>query len=223
MKNQRGGFALGFVVGLLVGLAVALAVALYVTNAKVPLLSKGQSRTPEQDAAEAERNKTWDLNAALAGKPPVRPVAPAAPSAPASDTAIVPRTPGPVLPPPPESGKPTAAAKNVETPKSTRDAAAILNGSDPGETKTAAAAADPFIYFVQVGAYSKPEDAEQQRAKLALAGLRATVTEREQNGRTVHRVRLGPFDKRDEAEAQTDRAKAIDPDASLVRVDRSKQ
>ena len=227
MKNQRGGFALGFVVGLLVGLAVALAVALYVTNAKVPLLSKGQSRTPEQDAAEVERNKTWDPNAALAGKPPVRPVAPAAPSAPASDTAIVPRTPGPVLPPPVETAKPTppsaAASRNVETPKSTRDAAAILNGTDPGEAKTAAAGSDPFIYFVQVGAYSKAEDAEQQRAKLALAGLRATVTEREQNGRTVHRVRLGPFDKRDEAEAQTDRAKAIDPDAALVRVDRTKQ
>jgi cell division protein FtsN len=223
MKNQRGGFALGFVVGLLVGLAVALAVALYVTNAKVPLLSKGQSRTPEQDAAEVERNKTWDPNAALAGKPPVRAVAPVAPSAPASDTAIVPRTSGPVLPPPPETARASAPARNVETPKSTRDAAAILNGGDPGEVKTASAGADPFIYFVQVGAYSKSEDAEQQRAKLALAGLRATVTEREQNGRTVHRVRLGPFDKRDEAEAQTDRAKAIDPDAALVRVDRSKQ
>ena len=223
LKNQRGGFALGFVVGLLVGLAVALAVALYVTNAKVPLLSKGQQRTPEQDAAEAERNRTWDPNAALAGKPPVRPVAPAAPAAPASDTAIVPRTPGPVLPPPPETARASAATRNVETPRSTRDAAAILNGSDPGEAKTAAAGADPFIYFVQVGAYSKPEDAEQQRARLALAGLRATVTEREQNGRTVHRVRLGPFDKRDEAEAQTDRAKVIDPDASLVRVERSKQ
>jgi cell division protein FtsN len=223
LKNQRGGFALGFVVGLLMGLAVALAVALYVTNAKVPLLSKGQQRTPEQDAAEAERNKTWDPNAALAGKPPVRAVAPVAPAAPASDTAVVPRTAGPVLPPPPEAARPSAATRNVETPKSTRDAAAILNGNDPGETKTAAAGADPFIYFVQVGAYSKPEDAEQQRARLALAGLRATVTERDQNGRTVHRVRLGPFDKRDEAEAQTDRAKAIDPDASLVRVDRSKQ
>ena len=223
LKNQRGGFALGFVVGLLFGLAVALAVALYVTNAKVPLLSKGQQRTPEQDAAEAERNKTWDPNAALAGKPPVRQVAPAAPSAPASDTAIVPRTPGPVLPPPPEAARPSAAARNVETPKSTRDAAAILSGSDPGEARTAAAGADPFIYFVQVGAYSKSEDAEQQRARLALAGLRATVTEREQNGRTVHRVRLGPFEKRDEAEAQTDRAKAVDPDATLVRVDRSKQ
>ena len=229
MKNQRGGFALGLIVGLLLGLGVALGVALYVTKTPVPLMNKGQSHTPEQDAAEAERNKTWDPNAALAGKQPARAVAPA-PSAPASDTAVVPRVAAPVLPPPtegrvaPASSAPAVA--RAEAPKSTRDAAAILAGNaDAGDaTKTAAAGgADPFIYFVQVGAYSKPEDAEQQRAKLALAGLRATVTEREQNGRTVHRVRLGPFDKRDEAETQTDRAKAIDPEASLVRVDRSKQ
>ena len=226
LKNQRGGFALGFVIGLLVGLGVALVVALYVTNTKIPLMSKGQSHTPEQDAAEVERNKSWDPNAALAGKQPARAVPPA-PAAPASDTAMVPRVAAPVLPTPADNGKVTPAANaHVETPKSTRDAAAILNGQ-AGDTadapKVASAGADPFIYFVQVGAYSKPEDAEQQRAKLAMAGLRATVSEREQNGRTVHRVRLGPFDKRDEADAQTERAKAIDPDASLVRVDRSKQ
>ena len=231
LKNQQGGFALGFVVGLLVGLAVALGVALYVTKTPVPLMNKSQSRTPEQDAAEIERNKTWDPNAALAGKQPTRAVAPA-PSAPASDTAIIPRVAAPVLPTPADNGKVTPAGAtpavnaHVETPKSTRDAAAILNGqaSDASDgAKVASAGGDPFIYFVQVGAYSKAEDAEQQRAKLAMAGLRATVSEREQNGRTVHRVRLGPFDKKDEADAQTDRAKAIDPEASLVRVDRSKQ
>jgi cell division protein FtsN len=225
LNNQRGGTALGFVMGLLVGLAVALGVALYVTKVPVPLMNKGQQRTPEQDAAEAERNKSWDPNAALAGKQTARAVAPP-PAAPASDTALVPRTPGPVLPPAADNGKappPAQTQAHAEPPKSTRDAAAILAGQTPDTGKTAASAADSFIYFVQVGAYSKAEDAEQQRARLALAGLRATVTEREQNGRTVHRVRLGPFDKKDEADLQTDRAKAIDPDASLVRVDRSKQ
>ena len=231
LKKQQGGFVLGFVVGLLVGLMVALGVALYVTKTPVPLMNKGQQHTPEQDAAEAERNKTWDPNASLAGKQTARPVAPAAPSAPASDTAVVPRVAAPVLPTPADNGKVTPAGTAAAPPakpesvKSTRDAAAILNGADAGEPAKAAAVAgaDPFIYFVQVGAYSKPEDAEQQRAKLALSGLRATVSEREQNGRTVHRVRLGPFEKKDEADAQTDRAKAIDPDASLVRVERSKQ
>ena len=109
MKNQRGGFALGLIVGLLLGLAVALAVALYVTKTPVPLMNKGQQRTPEQDAAETERNKTWDPNAALAGKPPVRTVAPVA-SAPASDTAIVPRVAAPVLPPANEGGRVTPPA-----------------------------------------------------------------------------------------------------------------
>jgi cell division protein FtsN len=231
LKKQRGGFALGLIVGLLLGLAVALAVALYVTKTPVPLMNKGQSHTPEQDAAEVERNKSWDPNAALAGKQTARAVAPA-PAVPASDTALVPRVAGPVLPTPADNGKVTppgatpAVNAHVETPKSTRDAAAILNGQagDAADAaKVASAGADRFIYFVQVGAYSKAEDAEQQRARLAMAGMRATVSEREQNGRTVHRVRLGPFDKKDEADAQTDRAKAIDPDASLVRVDRSKQ
>jgi len=234
MKNQRGGFALGLVVGLLLGLAVALGVALYVTKTPVPLMNKGQQRTPEQDAAEAERNKNWDPNAALAGKPVVRPAAPAAPSQPASDTAVVPRVAAPVLPTPADNGHVTPlsganpaaqaaadkpAAAHAEAPHSNRDAAAILNGAEVA----AAPGADPFVYFVQVGAYSRAEDAEQQRAKLALAGFRATVSEREQNGRTVHRVRLGPFEKKDEADAQQERAKAIDPEASLVRVERSKQ
>jgi len=231
LNKQRGGFALGLIVGLLLGLAVALGVALYVTKTPVPLMNKGQQRTPEQDAAETARNKTWDPNAALAGKQPVRPAAPAAPAAPASDTAIVPRAPAPVLPTPADNGRvtPVSAVPPAPAPaRSTRDAAAILSGQasagDGAEQKSAAAnGADPFLYFVQVGAYSRIEDAEQQRARLALAGLRAAVTEREQNGRTVHRVRLGPFDKKDEADAQVERARNIDPDASLVRVERSKQ
>ena len=238
MKNQRGGFVLGLIVGILLGLTAALGVALYVTHTPMPWTPKGQQRTPEQDAAEAERNKNWDPNASLAGRPIVRPAA-AAPSAPASDTAIVPRVAAPVLPTPADNGRVTPlsagnsptpaanekpAAARVDVPHSNRDAAAILNGqTNAGDGMPTASGPDPFIYFVQVGAYSRAEDAEQQRAKLALSGLRASVSEREQNGRTVHRVRLGPFEKKDDADAQQERAKAIDPEASLVRVERSKQ
>jgi cell division protein FtsN len=48
------------------------------------------------------------------------------------------------------------------------------------------------------------------------------VTEREQGGRTVYRVRLGPFDSRDEAERQQDRLKGMGTEAALVRVERPK-
>ena len=233
MKNQRGGFGLGLVVGLLLGLAVALGVAMYIAKVPVPLLNKTMQRTPEQDAAEAERNKNWDPNAALSGKPTTRTAEAPAVAQPASDTAIVPRGNAPLLPGPEDSGKVTplgkggaaseAVARN-SIPRSQRDPAAILAGADVPKGATALPPeGDPFIYFVQVGAYSSPDDAEQQRAKLALAGFRATVTEREQNGRTVHRVRLGPFDRKDDADAQQDRVKVIAPEASLVRVERAKQ
>src|SRR5262249_3680544 len=125
-------------------------------------------------------------------------------------------------------------AAQAEAPRSGRDAAAILAGADAPAAKPDAPAAkpaqvaavggaDPFIYYVQVGAFSNPDDAEQLRAKLALSGFRATVTDREQNGRTVHRVRLGPFDSKDDADTQQDRVKAIVPEAALVRLERSKQ
>ncbi|MBQ1761384.1 MAG: SPOR domain-containing protein, partial [Aquincola sp.] len=79
---------------------------------------------------------------------------------------------------------------------------------------------DAFTYFVQAGAFAKPEDAEQQRAKLAMQGLAARVTEREQSGRTVYRVRLGPFDQKDDAEAAQQRLQGTGTEAALVRMER---
>ena len=67
---QRGGFLIGLVVGLLIGLAAALGVALYVTKAPNPFVNKVPARTPTQDAAEAEKNRNWDPNSALAGRNP---------------------------------------------------------------------------------------------------------------------------------------------------------
>ncbi len=67
-------------------------------------------------------------------------------------------------------------------------------------TTAAITISDPFVYFVQAGAFNRGEEAEQQRAKLALMGQSARITEREQAGRTVYRVRLGPFATRDEAD-----------------------
>ena len=73
MKQQRGGTLLGLIIGLVIGLGLALAVAVYVTKVPVPFANKGQSRSTEQDAAEARKNKDWDPNAPLYGKNPAKP------------------------------------------------------------------------------------------------------------------------------------------------------
>ena len=76
-RRQDGSTLVGFVVGLLVGLGIALSVAVYVTRVPVPFVDRGVSRKPAQDIEEAERNKGWNPNAPLAGKPAPLPSVPA--------------------------------------------------------------------------------------------------------------------------------------------------
>jgi cell division protein FtsN len=216
MRLQRGGFVLGMVVGLLVGLALALGVALYITKAPVPFVNKVPGRTAEQDSAEAQRNKNWDPNAPLGSK--ATPRAPGAASAP----------PGlaPNLPPAPATGAPpvaTAPAAPASVPGArapARDPGAILSGADPAQPRSAAAAPDPFVYFVQAGAFTRTDDAEQQRGKLGMLGYTAKITEREQSGRVVYRVRMGPFPTRDQADALQVKLQDQGIEAQIVRVEK---
>lgn len=197
MKSQRGGFAMGLVVGVLIGLALALAVALYVTKVPVPFVNKVPQRGPDQDAAEVQRNKNWDPNAPLTGKSPAKPASSASNAA---------------LPPPPA---PPATAKPA-----TGGAPTVTTRPDDSSARSTKPGVDPFVYFVQVGAFAKTEDAEQQRARLAMLGYSAKITEREQSGRTMYRVRLGPYQMRDEAESAQAKLQAGGETAALVRVER---
>ncbi|MES2888568.1 MAG: SPOR domain-containing protein [Pseudomonadota bacterium] len=196
MKRQRGSFVPGLVVGLLVGLAIALGVALYVTKVPVPFVNKVPQRTADQDAAEAQRNRNWDPNAPLAGRTPARP------GDAASTGAVTPPVappPGVILPPPPEAVLPSPPTATAIPPKPP-------------------VGAEPFTYFVQAGAFGRVEEAEQQRARLAMMDLEARVTEREQAGRMVYRVRVGPFDRKAAAESTKTRLELEGIDATLVPV-----
>ena len=219
MMQQRGGTLVGFVVGVLVGLGAALAVAVYVTKVPVPFLNKGQSRTNDQDAEEARKNKDWDPNAPLYGKNPAKPAAPtaSAASAPASASAQV----APAALPASAAAGPAARAE--VKPAVSADPLGDLakaRAAAPATATAPAAGAEPFYYFVQVGAFRTPEDAESQRARLSLSGLEARVSEREQSGRMVYRVRLGPFDKREDADRAKEKLDASGTEAVLVRVQR---
>ncbi|ADV01789.1 SPOR domain-containing protein [Alicycliphilus denitrificans] len=209
-KQQRGGTIVGFILGVIVGLGAALAVAVYVTKVPIPFLNKNATRASDQD--EAQRNKNWDPNAPLYGKNPARPAAPASapegaavatPAEPASAAAPVPRT----------ADNRTAASQPSADPLG--DLARAKANAAP-----APAGADPFQYFVQAGAFRTQQDADAQRAKLAMLGWEARVSERETNGRTVFRVRVGPFAKRDDAEALKEKLDGAGVDSALVRVQR---
>lgn len=203
LTKQRGGTLVGFIAGLLVGLAIALVVAIYITKVPVPFVNKIQTRSAEQDAAEAEKNKNWDPNAPLYGKNP----------APVPPTITVPGN---------KSAKPDAGKSNESKPADAKAAPADTKqpaSADPiADLAKAKGALGGVVYWVQVGAYFNADEAEAQRAKLQIGGIDTKLSQREQNGRTVYRVRVGPFDKKEDAESNRDKLEKSGLDAAVVRV-----
>ena len=220
LQSQRGGTLLGFILGLVIGLTVALGVAMYVTKVPMPFSNKNLSRSAEQDAVEAQKNKDWNPNGALQAKPAAPPEgsaegvagAPASPGAPgaASHSPIPPSPSAPAV-----AADPLGDLAKSKSAASTPPPAAATPQPAAGKTTNNT---DPFTYFVQAGAFKSAADADAQKAKLSMMGIEAKVSEREQAGRSIFRVRSGPFDDKDQAEKIKARLDSSGMDAALVRV-----
>ena len=204
MQRQRGGTFLGFVLGLVIGLGIAFGVALYVTKVPLPFLSKGQTRSADQNDAEAKKNKDWDPNALISGKPAPKAAAPA-------DAASG------VVPPAPTPAPATPSTSATPTPPVAADPIGALANA---KAASAAMPTGQIFYYVQVGAFRSADDAQSQRAKLSLTGVEAAVTEREQGGRPIYRVRVGPFEKIEDAERSKDKLDKTGTDTVLIKVQR---
>jgi cell division protein FtsN len=229
IQSQRGGTLLGFVLGLVIGLIIALGVAMYVTKVPMPFSNKNQSRSADQDAVEAEKNKDWNPNGAIQSKP-------VTPEAPADATAANPGAASAGAPNPGAAAAPAVTADPLadlakkqnpnSAPAASTPAAPAPAASTPPPAATpqpankAPSTNDPFTYFVQAGAFKSAADADAQKAKLSMMGIEAKVSEREQAGRAIFRVRSGPFDDKDQAEKIKARLDASGMDAALVRVQR---
>lgn len=198
-QQQRGGTILGFILGLLVGLGAAFAVAVYVSKIPVPFLTMDGDKTASPRMPQAD----WNPNTALGGKVTPPPVAPVEVK--------------PEVVTPTETPAAQATASNDPLGDLAKAQIAKAEKAEAAE-KAKAAASDGFVYFVQVGAFRSQADADAQRAKLGLIGQQARVSEREQNGRPVYRVRIGPMAQRSEAEALKQQLGDTGIDAALVRI-----
>ena len=189
---QRGNTLVGFILGLVVGLTVSLGVAVYVTKVPIPFLNKGLTRNADQDAAEEKKNKDWDPNAPLYGKNP---------NANAPSETLKPATPSEATPP--------AAPPTTSSEDPLGDLAA-----------SKAQQADAFQYFVQAGAFVSSAEADSQRIKLSLAGFEPAISQRDQDGKVIYRVRVGPYDSKTQAEQIQSQLKSNKFESALIRVQR---
>lgn len=226
--GQGGGTFLGLILGMMVGLGIALAVAFYVSRLPNPFVAKNPSRLASREAIDHSK----DPNAALRSRGEVLPLPPVqrqqtteedlsraverreAPPEKAPRTAEEQHPAQPAPAPQRQSADPlgdlvAARSRAYETPRQPAPQPA------PQPQR-----ADPFSYFVQAGAFRLQADAEAQRARLLLLGMQASVTQRDQAGRPIWRVRVGPFQNQDAADRTKARLAENGFDAALVRVQR---
>jgi cell division protein FtsN len=163
-NREFGGTILGLVIGLAIGLGLALAVAFYI------------SKKPPQ-----ERPGVKAPNLPLS----IKPAAPA-------DVVVG------------EEDKPATQidlnkplqSKSPAVPSSSADPIADIATGKSAEEAAASAKADgkaEVIFFVQTGAFASQSEADSQKASLAMQGMQSQISEGLVDGKSVWRVRIGPF------------------------------
>jgi len=181
--SRAGGTLLGLFIGLALGLSLAAAVAFYVMKSGNPY----QPAAPMKDAAR-EPGRTTRAE-------------PAAPEKPRFDFyKILPGNEEPKVPIKPAE-KPTTDRATVEraaTPDKAPDKTQAKADDRPAtDSARAQKAGDRF--WLQAGSFSQESEAENLKARLALAGWEAEVQSAAVADKgTRYRVRLGPFDNADE-------------------------
>lgn len=190
-SKARGGTLLGMFLGLVLGVAIAAGVVWYMNKTPIPFVNgKAPSPTP--------------------------PVAGAVTPPPAAKPAT--GAPGEPLPLPGKPGDPVpekrfqfydilpGKADAIPDPKPTT---AQQSETKPEELK------NPI--FLQAGSFSTAQDADNQKARLALIGVEAGVQQVMVQDKTYFRVRLGPYSKMDDAtKVRSELAKA-GIEATLVK------
>lgn len=204
VRRQRGNTLIGIIIGLVIGLGIAVVVALAITKGATPFTDKGSKGGRQADTAGqvADPNKPMYGNkdtARDAVRNSAKEPAPAAPPPDALEQALSSMKPTPPVPAPATSAAPSVRAPVVE--KSRPAPAEPVVEQPPAAAPAAAARADAgddkFIYYLQVGAFREVADAESARAKLALLGFEAAVSDRATDNGVLHRVRMGPYNQVD--------------------------
>ena len=77
---------------------------------------------------------------------------------------------------------------------------------------------EPGLYVLQAGSFSTHQDADRRRAELALQGIESHIQVADVNGRTYHRVHIGPTDDLDELNVLRSRLRAARIDVLRIRL-----
>jgi cell division protein FtsN len=222
-RRQRGSTLTGIIIGLIIGLGIAVGVALMITKGASPFTERSNKmgRPADLEPSQAtdpnkplygNRDAARNANRAIAERAAPPAATPSAPSAAPAAPARAPSAPADSDP------LGAAIAGMQEQPKLASvkpQPVAPVNTAAP--IGAAAAVTDGYIYYLQAGAFREMSDAENTRAKLALLGFEAAITDRTTDSGVLHRVRVGPYNQVEAVNKA--RAKLLDSgiDVAIVR------
>ncbi|MBL8383159.1 MAG: SPOR domain-containing protein [Burkholderiales bacterium] len=200
-RKFAGGTLLGIVIGLLLGLVLAVGVAFYLNKGPKPFADK--TGRNEKSAAKGASDAS-DPNRPLFGK-----------DAKAAEKGRDGQE---------KEGKRFSfyeilpGKEEVVDPRKAAEAAKAEPRADAAKGEEARPAAKE-TYFLQAGAFASSGDADNQKAKLALMGFEARVETVDIEGKgTMHRVRLGPYNRLDDINRVRATLTQNGVDASLIRL-----
>ena len=153
-------------------------------NGKTTEWSKAASPAPEQKAPDVK-------------KTPVQPAAPTPAPKP---------TPAPTTKPAAPTTKPAASTAQQTTKPAQTQAAKLAQTQ---QAKPAAATTAKGSYWVQVGSYATTDAAEKTKKDLAAKGYTSSIQSITANGKTYHRVKIGPYASRADVDTLLPKIKAL--------------
>lgn len=197
-KKTGGGTLLGLFIGLVLGVLAAAGVVWYIYKTPMPFNNKSQPSpvvpAPAQSTAQPPGANVAAQPMALPGKP--------------GDQVLQ------------NGDKPRfdfykilpGNAEAIPDPKpADQKQADAVNGKNEGTLK------DPL--YLQTGSFHSAEDADNQKAKLALMGAEASVQQVMLQDKVWYRVRLGPFNKMDEVSSMRSDLARQGIEANVVKKD----
>ena len=197
-RKSGGGTLIGLFLGLVIGVLIAAGVVWYIHKTPVPFSNKAQpspQSSPQQPAGTAQ------APLALPGKP-------GDPIQQGGDTPrfdfykILPGN-SEAIPDPKPAGEKSGEPKQAEAAKE-------KDGKD-------SALKEPV--FLQTGSFQNAADADNQKARLAMAGVEAAVQQVMLQDKVWYRVRLGPFRKIEEVNAMRAELARQGIEANVVKKD----
>ena len=184
---------IGVFIGVLLGLCLALGVALYLNRAPKPFVNR-DADTAKTDSAQSK------------SAPKFEPVKPDKQDKPAPQTSTA-----------PQGGKPPEGKTRFDFYK-------ILPGEEPVTGKELSQSPPSgstarVVYYLQAGAFQRSADADNLKARLALAGLEAQIQTATLPDNSVwHRVRLGPYSNGQDLDKAKVALKENKIDATVIKV-----